>query len=223
MKISLLPNFPENLTHCNVELFNRINELCSVLIKTSDNLQVCLVQEKLFQPLIYYRVVDNVKVNLYTGKKVQSTWLLNMESDKVLWQDNGMEKVLVVKTLFVLGFWNRLLSPLYCIDLAGRKRWNISHPKSFLSNLNIIIKSSLNPCSKLSSSNMRDKTHNSGTDLVDVFCTFFMISESLPNLKLPRVIWMVLIIYVCSTVKVNLNHKRLQTPLLQPKDSDLWS
>ncbi|CAH8585480.1 unnamed protein product [Schistosoma haematobium] len=39
MKISLLPNFPENLTHCNVELFNRINELCSVLIKTSDNLQ----------------------------------------------------------------------------------------------------------------------------------------------------------------------------------------
>ncbi|CAH8514272.1 unnamed protein product [Schistosoma turkestanicum] len=38
MKINLLTNLTVNCTHSNVELFNRINELCSVLIKLSENL-----------------------------------------------------------------------------------------------------------------------------------------------------------------------------------------
>ncbi|KAH8870593.1 hypothetical protein KSF78_0005966 [Schistosoma japonicum] len=89
MKINLYTDFTENSTHCNVELFNRINEMCSDLIKSSDNLPNQLLSyiknllkyKSYFLSAVQFRFIQPINLQIDDSLKDES--IINDQIDKI--------------------------------------------------------------------------------------------------------------------------------------------
>ncbi|TNN08999.1 hypothetical protein EWB00_006594 [Schistosoma japonicum] len=82
-------DFTENSTHCNVELFNRINEMCSDLIKSSDNLPNQLLSyiknllkyKSYFLSAVQFRFIQPINLQIDDSLKDES--MINDQIDKI--------------------------------------------------------------------------------------------------------------------------------------------